>query len=92
VPNVKPTQVGTQFLGVPSTSQRDAAIEAIKMAPRKPQKLWGNLSDRDDDTADQDRTDDLDENDADEDADDSNAKNPGTMRSAEWFCRCLIPR
>ena len=77
-PSVKATQVGTQFLGVPDASQRDAAVEAIKMALRKPQRLGGA---RDDDTADQDRTDDLDEDEEDLDETDARGKNPNAADS-----------
>jgi hypothetical protein len=74
VPSVRPTIVGSQTTATPSMLTRDAAIDAIKMALRKPQKLWGNASD-----LDEDEVEDLDEDDDDDDDEDSgtsNAKNP----------------
>jgi hypothetical protein len=76
VPSERPTIIGAQTTTTPSALTRDAAVDAIKRALRKPQKMWGNMSDRDDDTEDQDRTDDLDEDDADGDENASRAKNP----------------
>jgi hypothetical protein len=71
-PSVRPTMVGSQPLATPSMLTRDAAVDAIKMALRKLQKMWGNASDLDED---KDRTEDLDEDDEDMDEDDPSAKN-----------------
>jgi hypothetical protein len=65
-PSVRPTIVGSQTISTPSMLTRDAGLEAIKIALRKPQKLFGNTED----TQDLDE-DDLDESD-DEDAKDAN--------------------
>jgi hypothetical protein len=73
VPSERPTVVGSQNTVTPNTTDRDAAVAAIKRALRKPQKMWGNAEDRDED---QDQTSDLDEDDADEDEDESRIKNP----------------
>jgi hypothetical protein len=73
-PTTRPTIVGVQFLGVPDASQRNAAVDAIKRALRKPQPLWGQRAE--DDDAVQDRTADLDEDEADEDEESSRQKDP----------------
>jgi hypothetical protein len=76
VPNVKPTLVGGQPIGAPPITDRDAALDAIKRALRKPEKMWGNNSDMD-----QDQTEDLDEDDADDDEDESRGKDPNAADS-----------
>jgi hypothetical protein len=65
-PTLRPTMVGAQTTTTPSQLTRDAAVDAIKFALRKPQKMWGNTKD----------TADLDEDDEDMDEDDDNAKDP----------------
>jgi ABC-type transport system substrate-binding protein len=62
-----------------STSQRDAAVDAIKRDLSRPKK-WGA---RDDNNSDQDQTSDLDEDDADEDEDDDQAKDPNRADAFE---------
>jgi hypothetical protein len=79
-PSTRPNVVGNQTTATPSMLTRDAAIDAIKFALRKPQKMWGARDDNDDD---QDRTDDLDEDDSDEDEDDDSAKNPNRADAFE---------
>jgi hypothetical protein len=80
VPAERPTVVGSQNTATPSMLTRDAAVDAIKMALRKPQKLWGNASDLDEN---QDRTEDLDEDDEDLDEDEDEAKNPNRADAFE---------
>ena len=65
-PTLRPTIVGSQPVATPSMLTRDAALDAIKFALRKPQKLFGNTQD----------TEDLDEDDEDLDDDDDQGKNP----------------
>jgi hypothetical protein len=79
VPSVRPTIVGSQTTATPSALTRDAAVDAIKRALRKPQKMWGNSSDLDEDEDTEDLDEDLDEDDDDDEDDDEsvdNAKNP----------------
>ena len=52
VPSTKPTLVGGQPIGTPSTSQRDAAIDAIKRDLSKPKRLGTADVDMDDDDRD----------------------------------------
>jgi len=70
-PSVRPTLVGGQPIGTPSGSNRDAALEAIKRALRKPQHAL---------TADEDEDEDEDEDgnlaDDDNDDDEDEAKDP----------------
>jgi hypothetical protein len=78
VPSVRPTIVGAQTVVTPSALTRDAAIDAIKMALRKPQKMWGNSADLDED---QDATEDLDEDEEDLDETEARGKDPNASDS-----------